>query len=79
MTDVLFPVLDEEAPETPGVVSTWFAEDGAAVREGLLIAEVQVSKIAGEIVAPESGTLRHKAAEGEVVEQGSVVATIETG
>jgi pyruvate/2-oxoglutarate dehydrogenase complex dihydrolipoamide acyltransferase (E2) component len=79
VSDVLFPMLDEEAPETPGVVSTWFAEDGATVREGLLIAEVQVSKIAGEIVAPESGTLRHKAEEGEVVAQGSVVATIEAG
>ena len=76
-TEVRFPLVDEDSPESEGVVSTWFAEDGATVREGVLIAEVQVSKIADEIHAPSSGTLRHKIAEGEVITQGSVVAHIE--
>ncbi|MQA10023.1 MAG: biotin/lipoyl-binding protein [Pseudonocardiaceae bacterium] len=77
MTDVVFPLVDDEAPESPGVVSTWFVEDGAQVREGELLAEVQVSKIADEILAPVSGTLRHKVAEGQVITQGAVVALLE--
>lgn len=76
MTEVVFPQLDEEAPDAPGVVSTWFFEDGAQVTAGALLAEVQVTKIAGEVTAPAAGVLRHKAAEGEVVGQGSVIATI---
>ena len=77
MTEVRFPLVDEDSPESPGVVSTWFAEDGAPVREGDLLAEVQVSKIADEIHAPSAGTLRHKIAEGEVITQGGIVANIE--
>lgn len=76
-TEIVFPQLDEEDPAAQGVVSTWFVDDGAAVTSGTLLAEVQVTKVAGEIIAPVTGTLRHKVAEGDVVAQGAVVAVIE--
>lgn len=77
MTEVRFPLVDDDAPEAEGVVSTWFAEDGAQVTGGMLLAEVQVTKISEEIAAPVEGTLRHKVAEGAVVAQGDLVAVIE--
>lgn len=76
-SDVLFPMVDEAEPESQGVVSTWFADDGGAVHEGQLIAEVQVAKMADEIYSPATGTLRHAVGEGEVIVQGAVVAHIE--
>ena len=77
MIEVPFPRLDEETPDAEGVVATWFVDDGAAVRAGLLLAEVQVTKVSGEIHAPADGTLRRKVDEGEVVTQGAVIAHIE--
>ncbi|MGH3438211.1 MAG: biotin/lipoyl-containing protein [Sciscionella sp.] len=77
MIEIVFPLLDEEAPEAQGVVSTWFVDDGSQVSAGTLLAEVQVTKIADEITAPTTGVLHQKAAEGEVVDQGAVVAVIE--
>lgn len=77
MTAVSFPVLDEAAPDSEGVVATWFATDGAPVQAGDLLAEVQVSKTSEEVHAPASGTLRHVAAEGQVLAQGAVLGHIE--
>jgi pyruvate/2-oxoglutarate dehydrogenase complex dihydrolipoamide acyltransferase (E2) component len=77
VTEVVFPLVDDSAPDAEGVVSTWFVENGAHVVAGALLAEVQVTKIADEITAPAEGTLRHKVAEGDLVAQGAVVAVIE--
>lgn len=77
MREVIFPTLDEEAPDAQGVLATWFVDDGERVQEGELLAELQVSKISGEIAAPAPGTLRHKVAEGAVARQGCVIAVIE--
>lgn len=40
--EVLMPVLSDEVDE--GIVVTWFVTPGAEVREGELIAEVQVDR-----------------------------------
>lgn len=76
MTEIVFPTLSENNPDTEGVVSTWFAEDGSRVSAGDLIAEVAVDKVDAEVTAPESGTLSHVVAEGGVTAQGSVIGTI---
>lgn len=76
--DIVFPTLDEDTPEAPGVVSTWFAQDGASVRAGELLAEVQVSKISGEVTSPADGVLRCRVGEGEVTTQGTVLAQLTT-
>jgi len=51
--EVLMPVLSDEVDE--GIVVTWFVTPGAEVREGQLIAEVQVEKVSSEVDAPVDG------------------------
>lgn len=77
MTEIVFPVVDEDEPQAEGVVATWFMDDGAAVPEGELLAEVQVAKASAEVHAPVAGTIRHKIDEDQVVRQGAVIAVIE--
>lgn len=74
---VSFPVLDEDAPDSEGVVAAWFTRDDTLVQTGELLGAVQVSKIAGEVHAPVSGTLRQPIREGEVITRGAVIAHIE--
>jgi pyruvate/2-oxoglutarate dehydrogenase complex dihydrolipoamide acyltransferase (E2) component len=45
MTDILFPQLSMERPDSEGVVATWFVSDGDNVQADQLIAEVQVDKV----------------------------------
>ncbi len=56
MTDVLFPALSKESPQAVGVLATWFVREGATVSAAQLIAEVQVDKVAAEVVAPWPGS-----------------------
>ena len=75
MTDVRLPQLSETT-DAEGTLATWFAEDGDHVDEGQLIAEVAVDKVDAEVTAPAAGTAEHRADEGDVIKQGSVIAVI---
>ncbi len=77
MSEVRFPALKEDEPDAEGLLATWFVGDGDAVEEGELLCEVQVEKTSADIEATSAGTIRFKAAEGDVVRQGTVIATIE--
>jgi pyruvate/2-oxoglutarate dehydrogenase complex dihydrolipoamide acyltransferase (E2) component len=77
MTDVLFPPLSKEAPDSEGVLSTWFVADGERVRTDQLLAEVQVDKVAAEVPAPAAGVVHRLVAEEATVRQGSVIARID--
>lgn len=77
MTEVLFPALSKETPDAEGVLATWFVDDGATVTADQLIAEVQVDKVAAEVLAPAAGTIRLLVEEEAVVRQGAPVAQIE--
>ena len=57
MTDVPFPALSKETPQAEGVLATWFVSDGATVTADQLIAEVQVDKVAADVVAPVAGVV----------------------
>ena len=72
MTDVVFPVISQSDPDAEGTLATWFAEDGAVVAEGDLLAEVAVDKVDMELVAPVAGTI-----EGAVLRAGALIATID--
>lgn len=76
-TQVLFPSLSKEAPESVGVLSSWFVRDGEGVTEDQVLGEVQVDKVAAEVVAPVSGTVRLLVVEEAEVRQGSPIATID--
>ncbi len=76
--DIVMPRLSEAVEE--GVLVTWFVEPGATVKEGDLVAEVQVEKAASEIRAPVAGLVGSLlVGAGDVVAQGAVIATLEAG
>ena len=77
MTDVPFPPLSKETPDAEGVLSTWFVTDGATVTADQLLAEVQVDKVAADVVAPVDGVVRLLVPEEAAVTQGAPIARIE--
>lgn len=75
--EVRFPDLGQGGDGAePGVVATWFAEDGEVVAAGQLLAEVQVGKIAAEVHAPCSGVLHRLQPEGVPLEAGALLAWV---
>ncbi len=77
MTDVLFPALSKESPQAVGVLATWFVSEGATVSAAQLIAEVQVDKVAAEVVAPVAGVVHLLVDEEDSVVQGAPIARID--
>ncbi len=59
-------------------IGTWLVEDGAVVNKDQEIAEVESDKATLTIVASEAGKIAIKAEEGETIEVGAVVCTIDT-
>ncbi|SHF25678.1 2-oxoglutarate dehydrogenase E2 component [Mariniphaga anaerophila] len=59
-------------------IGAWLVEDGAVVEKDQEIAEVESDKATLTIVAAEAGKITVKANEGETVEVGSVVCSIDT-
>lgn len=59
-------------------IGTWLVENGAVVEKNQEIAEVESDKATLTIVASESGKVEIKVSEGETVEVGAVVCTIDT-
>lgn len=73
---VLMPRLAEEVDQ--GVVVTWFVEPGALIRQGELLAELQVEKVSSELRAPCDGrVVELLVVPGGVVTQGDPIAIIE--
>ncbi|NUS21941.1 MAG: biotin/lipoyl-binding protein [Mesorhizobium sp.] len=56
-TEVILPKVDMDM--ATGQISRWFAEDGARVKKGDVLFEIETDKAAMEIDAPASGTLRN--------------------
>jgi pyruvate dehydrogenase E2 component (dihydrolipoamide acetyltransferase) len=76
--EITMPRVSDEAEE--GVLVTWFVVPPATVREGDLIAEVQVEKVSEEVRAPADGRLVETlVAMGEVVALGAPIAVMEVG
>ncbi|HKI87924.1 MAG TPA: dihydrolipoyllysine-residue succinyltransferase, partial [Draconibacterium sp.] len=59
-------------------IGNWLVENGAVVKKDQEIAEVESDKATLTIVAGEAGKIEFKAEEGETVEVGAVVCTIDT-
>ncbi|TGS15148.1 pyruvate dehydrogenase complex dihydrolipoamide acetyltransferase [Mesorhizobium sp. M2E.F.Ca.ET.209.01.1.1] len=56
-TEVILPKVDMDM--ATGQISRWFAEEGAKVKKGDVLFEIETDKAAMEIDAPASGTLRN--------------------
>lgn len=74
--EVKIPSLGESI--SGGLLSQWHKADGDFVKEGDVLITLETDKVAQEILADASGVLKIVVPEGEEVEVGSVVATIDT-
>ncbi len=59
-------------------IASWNVEDGDYVEKDQEVAEIESDKASLPLIAEESGQIRIKAQEGDTVEVGKVVATIDT-
>lgn len=73
--DVTIPTTlwDEDSD---AVITSWLVSDGAAVKEGDLIAEIMVEKIQHEIHAPKTGTISISQVVEAVVAKGGTIGSI---
>ncbi len=76
--EVKVPVLGESVTE--GTVGEWLKQPGEAVAADEPIASLETDKVAIEVPSPVAGILsEHKAAVGDTVEVGAVIALVEEG
>src|SRR5471032_2498077 len=62
---------------TSGILGVWNKPDGAYVKTGEPIFEIETDKVTSEIVAESAGLLKHLVKAGDTVKVGQVVATID--
>jgi 2-oxoglutarate dehydrogenase E2 component (dihydrolipoamide succinyltransferase) len=62
---------------TSGVLGVWNKPDGAYVKAGEPIFEIETDKVTSEIVAESAGLLKHLVKAGDTVQIGQVVASID--
>jgi len=62
---------------TEGTLMEWLVVDGQQVAEGQVIYTLESDKSAQEVEAPASGTIRIKAAAGELYQVGDPLGLIE--
>ena len=73
--EVILPKVDMDM--ATGKISRWFVEEGAAVKQGDVLFEIETDKAAMEIDSPASGTIRNiTGQEGVDLPVGSPVAWI---
>jgi 2-oxoglutarate dehydrogenase E2 component (dihydrolipoamide succinyltransferase) len=74
--EVKIPAMGESI--SSGILASWHVKDGDYVESGQTLFELETDKITSEATAEESGVIALKAAEGDEVEIGQVVALIDT-
>lgn len=62
---------------TSGILARWHVENGAVVQKGQVIFELETDKITSEGMAEASGKIQFQAQEGDEVQIGQIVATID--
>lgn len=77
--DVIVPRLGSSDESDEVRILRWIKSQGASVKKGDALLEVETDKVNVEVEAPEDGTLiQISASEGDFVKFGAVVAVIET-
>lgn len=64
---------------TSATLGTWHKNDGDYVKAGEVILTIETDKISTELESDKAGVLKHRAAEGDELDIGAVVAAIEEG
>jgi pyruvate/2-oxoglutarate dehydrogenase complex dihydrolipoamide acyltransferase (E2) component len=76
--EVIIPRLGSSDESDEVRILRWLKPDGAKVRKGEALLEVETDKVNVEIESPEDGELKEiMAREGDFVKFGSIVALIE--
>jgi len=73
--EIKVPAVGESI--TSGVLGVWNKPDGAYVKAGEPIFEIETDKVTSEIVAESAGLLKHLVKAGDTVQIGQVVASID--
>ena len=77
-TEITVPALGESVTE--GTIGEWLKQPGDAVAVDEPIASLETDKVAVDVPSPVAGVMsEHRAAEGDTVEVGAVIAVIEEG
>ncbi len=76
-TPIKIPALGESV--AGGQIAKWHFKDGDAVQTGQVLLTLETDKVAAEVTAEASGVLKIEKKEGEDVEVGAVVGSIEVG
>jgi len=77
-TEIRVPTLGESV--TTATLSRWLKQPGEAVAADEAVAELETDKVSVEVPASQAGTMgAHAVAEGDEVEVGALLATIESG
>ncbi|PWU11982.1 MAG: dihydrolipoyllysine-residue succinyltransferase [Verrucomicrobia bacterium] len=75
-TEVKVPAVGESI--STGVLSSWHKKSGETVQAGEVLFSLDTDKISTEVNAPEAGVVTTLVNEGDEVQIGQIVATIET-
>src|SRR5690348_8540679 len=75
MIDITVPTIGESINEA--TISKWVKQDGDYVQRDEVICELESEKASFELNAEQAGILKIKAAEGDTVEIGQVIGTID--
>ncbi|MFN3864557.1 MAG: 2-oxoglutarate dehydrogenase complex dihydrolipoyllysine-residue succinyltransferase [Erythrobacter sp.] len=77
-TEIKVPALGESVTE--GTIAEWFKQPGEAVAADEPICSLETDKVAVDVPSPVAGVMaQHRAAVGDTVEVGTVIAIIEAG
>ena len=74
-TNIVMPEAGESV--TNGVIADWHKADGDWGEQDEAICDVETDKITVEILAPASGVLKRSAQEGDEIDVGAVVGTVD--
>lgn len=74
-TEIVIPNVGESV--TSGVISAWSVEEGAYVERDETVLELETDKVTMEVPAPVSGIVKYGANEGDEVDVGAVVGSID--
>jgi 2-oxoglutarate dehydrogenase E2 component (dihydrolipoamide succinyltransferase) len=75
MIEVKVPSVGESI--TSGILGVWSKPDGAYVKAGEPLFEIETDKVTSEVVAESAGQLKHLVKVGDTVQIGQVVASID--
>jgi 2-oxoglutarate dehydrogenase E2 component (dihydrolipoamide succinyltransferase) len=75
MLEVKVPTVGESI--TSGILGVWNKPDGAYVKSGDPLFEIETDKVTSEVVAESAGALKHLVKAGDTVQIGQVVANID--